>query len=72
MVIKLVSCANVNGFQYYDVHLVIDGKEFVICPVLYSTANYRWFVKLPTYPLFETGLYSELINHLCYIVRELF
>lgn len=72
MKIELVSCAHVNGLQYYDVHFVIDGAKFTLVPVQYSTIDYCWFVKLPDRPLFVTTLFSNLIDYLCKIIRELF
>lgn len=72
MKIELVSCAHVNGWQYYDVHCIIDGTEFTLVPVLYSTVEYCWYVKLPDRLLFISALYSDLIDYLCMIIRELF
>lgn len=72
MKIELVSCAHVNGWQYYDVHFVIDGTEFTLVPVLYSTIDHLWYVKLPDRPLFISALYSDLIDYLCTIIRDLF
>lgn len=72
MTITLVSCAHVNGIQYYDVQLVIDGKEFTLVPVLYSTIDCCWVVKLPDRPLFSSPLYSELMSYLSTFVRELY
>ena len=72
MKIELVFCERVNGFEYYDVHCEIDGKDFTIVPVMYSNDNYCWYVKLPDRPLFVSALYSNLINYICNIVRELF
>lgn len=72
MKIELVSCAHVNGLRYYDVRFVIDGTEFTLVPVQYSTIDYCWYVKLPDRPLFVSALYSDLINYLCEIIRELF
>lgn len=72
MKIELVSCTHVNGWKYYDVHLFIDGTEFTLVPVQYSTIDFCWYVKLPDRPLFVTVLFSDLINYLCNIIRELF
>lgn len=72
MKIELVSCAHVNGWQYYDVHLFIDGAEFTLVPVLYSTVEHSWYVKLPGRPLFVSALFSDLMDFLCEIIRDLF
>lgn len=72
MKIQLVSCAHVNALQYYDVLITIDGKEFSLLPVLYSSIDYSWYVKLPDRPLFVTTLYSDLMQYLSTFVRELF
>lgn len=72
MKIELVSCAHVNGLQYYDAHCVIDGRDFSIVPVLYSINDVCWFVKLPDRPLFVTAFYCDLIDYLTNIIRERF
>lgn len=72
MKIELVSCAHVNGLQYYDVHCVIDGKDFTIVAAMYSTYDYCWYVKLPDRPLFVSAFYCDLIDYLSNIIRELF
>lgn len=72
MKIQLVSCAHVNGLQFYDVLLSIDGKGFSLLPVLYSSIDYCWYVNLPDRLLYVTTLYSDLIQYLCGIIRELF
>ena len=71
MKINLVFCSHVNGLLFYDVHCVIDGTEFTLIPVLYSTIDYHWYVKLPDRPFFASTLRSDLFEYICNLIREI-
>lgn len=72
MIIKLVSCSCVDNMQYYDAVICSNSIELKLTNVYYDVLNHLWSIKFPNRPLFETILFSDLINYLTEYVRVLF
>lgn len=72
MIIKLVSCSCVGNMQYYDAVICSNCVEFKLTNVYYDVLNHVWSIKIPNKPLFETILFSDMINYLTEYVRDLF
>lgn len=72
MIIKLVSCSCVDNMQYYDAIICSNSIECKLTDVYYDVLNHIWSIKLPNKPLFETILFSDMINYLTEYVRDLF
>lgn len=72
MLIKLVSYSCVDNMQYYDAVVSFPSVEFAITSVYYDVLNHVWSVKLPGKPLFETILFSNLMQYLTDVIRDLF
>ena len=72
MIIKLVSCSCVDNMQYYDAVICSNSIEFKLTNVYYDVRNHLWSIKFPNRPLFESILFSDMVNYLTEYIRDLF